>query len=162
MSVVSGIGGGAARLAASATRQVVATYPTYQEAERAVDRLSESGFPVERSAIVGRDLRLVEQVVGRLTRTTAAAMGAASGAWFGLFVGSVIGFFLTGPEWITLLVTTVAFGAIWGGVFGFVGHWATAGRRDFASASAVVADRYEVTVADGDTERAAALLSAAG
>jgi hypothetical protein len=161
MSVVTGFGGSAARASAIATGRVVATFPTYPEAERAVDRLSDAGFPVARSAIVGRDLRLVEQVVGRLTRTSAAAMGAASGAWFGLFVGSVIGFFLTGPEWVTLLVSTVAIGAVWGAVFGFVAHWSTAGRRDFASASAVVADRYEVTVADGDAERAASLLSAA-
>jgi hypothetical protein len=38
----------------------VATFGSYREAGRAVDRLSDRGFPVQRVAIVGRDLQLVE------------------------------------------------------------------------------------------------------
>lgn len=52
----------------------------FKQAQRAVDHLSDSGFPVEQSQIVGWDLRLVEQIVGRLTKTRATLMGAASGA----------------------------------------------------------------------------------
>ncbi len=44
----------------SAGRQLVATYATYDEAQRAVDQLSDAGFPVESVDIVGRDLSLVE------------------------------------------------------------------------------------------------------
>ena len=47
-------------------RRTIASYPTYQEAERAVDHLSDQGFPVERVAIIGQDVRLVEQVTGRM------------------------------------------------------------------------------------------------
>ena len=39
----------------------------YPEAERAVDKLSDSDFPVGRVAIVGTGLKLVEQVAGRTT-----------------------------------------------------------------------------------------------
>ena len=65
----------------------VASFTTYEEAQEAVDRLSDSGFPVENIDIIGSDLRTVERVTGRLTKRNAAAAGAASGAWFGLFIG---------------------------------------------------------------------------
>lgn len=41
------------------TRRAVASYPDYAVAERAVDWLSDQGFAVERTAIVGRSLRSV-------------------------------------------------------------------------------------------------------
>jgi heat induced stress protein YflT len=63
----------------------VASYPSYEEAQAAVDRLSDERFPVENLDIVGSGLRLVERVTGRLTNARAAAAGAASSAWFGLF-----------------------------------------------------------------------------
>jgi hypothetical protein len=126
--------------------EVVATYDTYAEAERAVDRLSDSGFPVEHVEIVGRDLRLVERVTGRLTAGRAAGAGAATGAWWGLFIGLLVGWFTTGPEWIGLIIGGLLIGALWGAVFGFAAQWATRGRRDFSSASGIVAGRYDVTV----------------
>ena len=45
----------------------VASFGTYEEAQEAVDRLSDDGFAVESLDIVGSDLRLVERVTGRLT-----------------------------------------------------------------------------------------------
>ncbi len=68
----------AAENAWAAAEFVVASRPrarsrrTRMEAERAVDRLSDQGFPVERSAIVGLGLRSVEQVTGRMTAGSAA------------------------------------------------------------------------------------------
>src|SRR5215510_6341987 len=67
--------------------QTAATFPDYASAQRAVDFLSDEKFPVERTAIVGTNLRLVENVLGRMTTGRAAIAGAASGAWFGLFIG---------------------------------------------------------------------------
>lgn len=46
----------------SRPRRTLASYPTYAEAERAVDWLSDQGFAVEHVAIVGKGLRSVEQV----------------------------------------------------------------------------------------------------
>jgi hypothetical protein len=162
MSAVTSVEGAARAIASAAPGKVVASYPTYKQAQRAVDHLSDSGFPVEQSAIVGRDLRLVEQVVGRLTKARASIMGAASGAWFGLFVGLLVTLFVIGLEWIAVTLTAVLIGAAWGGIFGFVAQWATHGQRDFASASAVVAGQYDITVTDAYSERAAQLLSSLG
>src|SRR5262245_66375968 len=142
-----------------AATTVVATYATYAEAERAIDELSDRGFAVDRSAIVGRDLRIVERVVGRLTTAGAALMGLGSGAWWGLFVGAIVGFFLPFDQWIALSLVGAAIGAIWGAIFGFVGHLVTSGRRDFDSATTVVAGRYEVTVSKADAQQASELLS---
>ena len=141
-------------------RQVVATYDTYDKAQRGVDHLSDSGFPVEHSSIVGRDLRLVEMVLGRQTTSRAALMGAASGAWFGLFIGTFATLFLTGPEWVVIVLAAVIIGAVAGGVYGFAAHWATHGVRDFASASTVMADRFDVEVTEDYAERATELLFA--
>jgi hypothetical protein len=142
-----------------AGRQVVASYPTYAEAQRAVDRLSDAGFPVQHSQIVGLDLRIVERVIGRLTNIRAAGAGAASGAWFGLFIGLLVGLFTSGPEWVGLMIGGLLIGAFWGAVFGFFAHWATRGQRDFASAKEIVADRYEIRVVDEHAARARELLA---
>ena len=61
----------------------VASYASYPEAQRAVDRLSDASFPVENIEIVGRDLRIVERVTGRLTTGKATLAGAGTGAWWG-------------------------------------------------------------------------------
>jgi hypothetical protein len=139
-------------------RQTVASYATYAEAQRAVDSLSDAGFPVEVVEIVGYDMRLVERVTGRLTKARAAGLGAASGAWFGLFIGLLVGLFTTGPEWIGLMLGGLLIGAFWGAVFGFFAHWATRGQRDFTSVSNLVAGRYELTVPNEHAQRARELL----
>ena len=136
----------------------IATFPDYALAQRAVDYLSDNKFPVERTAIVGTDLRLVERVLGRLTVVRAALAGAASGAWFGLFIGLLIGIFAR-TGWFLLILTAIAIGAVWGAVFGGVAHAMTGGRRDFASASSLVAGQYAVTVHAEVADEARALLT---
>ena len=141
-------------------RQIVASYVAYDEAQGAVDRLSDAGFPVENATIVGSDVRLVEYVTGRLTNAGAAAAGAGTGAWFGLFIGLLVGLFTTGAAWFGLIAGGILIGALWGAVFGFFAHWATRGRRDFASSRGLVAGRYDVTVVDAFAGQARELLGA--
>jgi Heat induced stress protein YflT domain len=141
-----------------ADKEVVASYATYVEAQRAVDALSDAGFPVASVAIVGHDVRLVETVTGRLTNWRAAGIGAVTGAWFGLFIGLLVGLFTSGPEWLGLMFGGLVIGAIWGGLYGFFAHWLTRGQRDFSSTSSLVAGRYDVAVASGEAARARELL----
>ena len=63
--------------------QSLAVYDTYEQAQRAVDHLSDEAFPVENLLIVGTDLKRVERVTGRLTWGRVAAAGAITGLWFG-------------------------------------------------------------------------------
>jgi len=53
------------------------------------------------------------------------------------------------------------FGAIWGAVFGFAGHWATRGRRDFASRQRLEAGRYDILVDSAHADEAARVLGLA-
>jgi hypothetical protein len=136
----------------------VATYPDYASAQRAVDYLSDNRFPVEQTAIVGTDLRLVENVLGRLTTGRAALAGAASGAWFGLLIGLLFGLFSVSAWWRVLLAA-VAIGALWGAAFGAIAHALTGGRRDFTSRSALQAGQYAVNVDAEYAEQARQLLT---
>jgi hypothetical protein len=68
-----------------------------------------------------------------------------SGIWLGLFVGLVFALFAEGSAW-AMVLSTVAFGAVFGAVWAVVGYAATRGRRDFSSITQVVATRYEVLV----------------
>jgi hypothetical protein len=140
-------------------RRVVGTYPTHQEAERAVDWLSDEGFPVARTAIVGRDLRSVEQVTGRVTTGTAAGRGAAQGAVIGLFFAIFFGLFFTGPGFLGLLVYAVVMSALLGALLGAATHAMLGGTRDFATVAAMQADRYEVMVDEAVADEAATVLA---
>lgn len=137
----------------------VATYADYAVAQRAVDYLSDNGFPVERVSIVGTDVKLVETVLGRLTTGRAAAAGALSGGWFGLFVGLLLSIFTTGSSWWSVLLAAVLIGVVFGAVFGGVGHAATRGQRDFTSVKSLVASQYGISVAADQADEARALLT---
>lgn len=146
-------GGGAATAAPGAGAwaggswpQTLATYEKYEQAQAAVDLLSDEGFPVEAISIVGHDIRTVENVTGRLTKGKAALRGLGGGAWFGLLLGLLFSLFAPGAAWFGVLLLAVGLGALWGALFGFVGHAATRGQRDFASVKALEAGRYEVLV----------------
>jgi hypothetical protein len=130
-----------------AARRSVGTYEDYVDAQRAVDTLSDKGFPVSRVSIVGRGLRFEEQVLGRETVGTATLRSAGSGA----VVGALFGLFLwaisandVGAGWIVLY--GVVFGAIIGAVLGAIFQTASGGQRDFRSASRMTADHYDVMV----------------
>ena len=136
--------------------QVVGSYDTYLEAQRAVDFLSDEQFPVQHVSIVGSDLKMVENVLGRLTRGRAAMAGAASGAWFGLFVGVLLSLFASkNTNGFGLVVAALLYGAVFGAIFGFVGHALSGGKRDFTSRSKIVASSYDVhcTWAEADKAR---------
>jgi hypothetical protein len=132
-------------------RPVVGSYETYTQAQRAVDHLSDNKFPVQRTAIIGTDLRMVETVLGRLTWGRAALAGAGSGAWFGAFVGLLLSIFGAdnGTSAFGLVLAGIIYGLIFGLLFGVVAYALTGGRRDFTSRSQIIAAKYDV-VADAE------------
>jgi Heat induced stress protein YflT domain len=141
-------------------RRTIASYASYAEAESAVDRLADGGFPVERSAIVGTGLRSVEQVEGRMTAGRAALVGATGGIMLGALLALLAGIF----PWDSGSAETVAYALVLGAVFGAVSgalyHEAlSGGRRDFISATRIEADRYDLQVDEDSAGEAARLLS---
>ena len=138
----------------------VGSYDGYEQAQAAVDYLSDEKFAVENVTIIGSDLRMVERVTGRLTQGRAIAAGAAGGAWWGLFVGLLLGIFSTnGGAWIGSLLTGLAIGLVFGALFGWIGYRATQGKRDFTSVSQVTASRYDVMCDPSRAEEARAILA---
>src|SRR5919205_2778814 len=93
----------------------VGSYDSYERAQGAVDYLSDQKFAVENVTIIGSDLRQVEKVTGRLTMGRAVAAGAAGGAWWGLFVGLLLGIFSTsGGAWLGSVVAGLLIGLVFG------------------------------------------------
>jgi hypothetical protein len=138
----------------------VGSYDSYEQAQAAVDYLSDEKFAVENVTIVGTDLRMVETVTGRLTMGRALAAGAAGGAWWGLFVGLLLGIFSsTGGAWVGSVLTGLLIGLAFGAAFGGMGYAATRGRRDFTSTSKVVANHYDVLCNPAHAEEARAMLA---
>ena len=149
------------RTVAGARHRTVATFDEYAEAQRAVDRLSDQRFPVERTAIVGHGLRYVEQVAGRMTTGRAALLGAVQGAWLGLLFALLVSLFFTvdpDPAIFLLLLYGLVVGALAGALIGALVHAANRGRRDFTSVAGMTAERYELVVDDELADRAAEIL----
>jgi hypothetical protein len=144
------------------SRRMVASYGTYAEAQGAVDRLADGGFPVERLSIVAEGLRFEERVTGRKGYGRAALEGLGAGALPGALVGFVFGLF----SLVDLLVSGLLlafygllFGALIGAAFGLVSHALSGGRRDFSSVGAMRAESYDVVADDEVAESAARRLS---
>jgi len=121
----------------------IGSYDTYRDAQRAVDHLADSGFPVKGVTIVGVEPIVVERVDGRLTWGRVLSTGAASGAWLGLFVGLLLSLFTTGPGLLPILIGLVS-GVAFGLASASFRYAATKGQRDFISHSQLVARRYDV------------------
>lgn len=128
---------------------VLGTYENYLDAQAAVDKLSDNRFPVQKVAIVGVDLKMVEQVIGRMSWGRAAGGGLLTGAWFGLLLGLFVAFFAQAEDAnpTTLILLGLVYGAGFGIIFGLVSYWLTGGKRDFVSRSQISAARYDVHVA---------------
>ena len=142
--------------------ELVASYGTYLEAQRAVDHLADKQFPVQNVTIVGTDLRMVERVTGRLSYPRVALAGLASGMWFGLFVGLLLTWFSSGSGSTPPLLAAILIGAAFGVLFSVITYAFTGGKRDFTSSSQIVAAQYAVLCLAEHAHRARALLHEVG
>lgn len=136
----------------------VASYGTYLEAQKAVDHLADKEFPVQHVTIVGTDLRMVERVTGRLTYSRVALAGLATGAWFGLFVGLLLSIFSEPDQLFGPILPAMAIGAAFGILFSVISYSLTGGKRDFTSASQIVAASYALLCAPEHAHRARGIL----
>ncbi len=127
------------------TGEIIGRYTSYLDAQKAVDYLADNKFAVQKVAIVGNDLKAVERVTGRLSYPRVALGSAATGAWFGLFVGLILSLFAGSESGITI-TSSIALGAIFWLLFGVITYAFQRGKRDFTSTSQVIATSYDVLV----------------
>lgn len=135
----------------------IGSYPTYAEAQRAVDHLSDQQFSVQDVTIVGVNLMQVERVLGRLTWAKVIGGGIVSGAWLGVFFGLLLGIF-TG-QFLGPLLVGIFGGIIFGLISTTIPYAATRGTRDFSSTMQLVAGRYDVLCEPKTAEAARDLLA---
>lgn len=136
----------------------IGSYDTYEQAQRAVDHLADNEFPVQDVTIVGVEPMVVERVAARLTWARVLRSGAASGAWFGLFVGLLLSLFTPGAGIAPILIGLVS-GVVFGLAASAARYGATRGQRDFVSHSQLVARRYDVLSKPRNAERGRDMLA---
>jgi len=137
--------------------QVVASFPTYEAAQKAVSTLIAADIPARDIAIVGQGLRSIERITGRLGYASAARTGAINGVLLGLLFSAIL--VLGSPTVpIQAFVGVLFVGVAIGMLMSIIAFALVRRRRDFASVMQVVADRYEVSVADGSVQRARQVL----
>jgi outer membrane lipoprotein SlyB len=134
--------------------EIVATFETHSEAERAVQALASAGFPVEKGAIVARGIHLVEQVTGRTTSWRAATKGAVIGAIAGAVVGFAFGTSGAIDVGVGLAFWGLLLGAIAGAVVGWACYVAEHDGPVFESTSAFRASTFDVVVTENAGEAA--------
>jgi hypothetical protein len=139
-----------------AGRTPVASFTRYADAEHTLTLLAGTRFPMDRLALIGGDLKLVDDGSGRITGVRAAAAGAAAGGWMGALL-ALYTFVLDRPP-VGALASGVCWGVAIGGLFGVTlatAGYATFGRtRDHGARRRLVAARYEL-YADGDVAASA-------
>ncbi|WGT46575.1 hypothetical protein QH948_10515 [Tessaracoccus lacteus] len=123
--------------------QQVAEYPTYEEAQAAVDFLADQKFAIQNLMIVGSNLKMLERVTGRRTWGTVLAQGAVSGITSGLFVGLMLYLFMANAG-LQIVWVGLAMGILFGVIASGLGYALSGGKRDFNSARQTVAATYEV------------------
>ena len=136
---------------------VLGTYDTYPEAQHVVDKLAKADFDVSQLSIIGSDLKTIERVTGKLTWGRAALGGAATGAWLGLFAGSLLFLFTASPN-LTYAFAVILLGAAFGMLFGIVSYAVNRRRQDYTSTHQVIATSYQVIAPSGSLVRAQELL----
>ena len=137
----------------------VGSYDTYEQAQKAVDYLSDNEFKVENLTIVGVDLMQVERVLGRLTWGKVIGGGLVSGAWLGLFFGALVSIIGSAQTpWTPILIGVIA-GMVFGLISAAIPYAATRGQRDFTSTMQLVAGRYDVLCDPRAAEQARDMLA---
>ena len=127
---------------------MIGKFTEYADAVSFVDTLINHGFPAGAIAIVGKDLRSVERVRGKMTYGRIALGGAVTGSWLGLLVGLFFGGSTdaTGTPAMGSTFSAVLIGAGIGMLVNILRFSVARNKRAFVSQSSVVAGRYEVQV----------------
>jgi hypothetical protein len=143
--------------ATPAQGEVLASFGEYTEAVALVEKLVESDFPITAIAIVGKDLKTVERLRGRMGNGKVALSGATTGA----FIGLVIGLLSPVPQGadaaaiaVSNILQPILIAAGVGMLFGVIRYSMSKNKRSFVSSSMVLAKEYEVQVPGNLLEQA--------
>ena len=130
--------------------EVVAEFGQYQQAVSYVEKLLAKDFPAGMIAIVGKDLRQVERVRGKLSYGRIALSGALTGSWLGFIIGFLFGASIPGVDSTTggtgSIIAAVVIGAGVGMLWSILRYSTNRNKRSFMSQQQIVASVYQVQV----------------
>lgn len=133
--------------------EAVASFTQYEAAQKAVSQLIAADVAARDIAIVGRGLRSVERVTGKLGYATAARSGAVNGVLIGLFFAAIL--VIGSPVApIQAFVGVIFVGIAVGMILSLITYAFVRRRRNYASVMQVIADHYDVTVTAASIHRA--------
>jgi len=139
----------------------IASFPTYEQAQKAVSSLIAGEVPARDIAIVGSGLRSIERITGKLGYATAARSGALNGLMLGLLFAFI--FVLGMPTvQISAFVGVLLVGMALGMILSIGTYSIVRRRRDFASVMQVTADHYDVCVAAPSVHKARRIVGPSG
>jgi hypothetical protein len=130
--------------------EVAAEFGQYPQAVAYVEKLLAKDFPASMIAIVGKDLRQVERIRGKLSYGRIALSGALTGSWLGFIIGFLFGASIPGVDATTgstgSIVSAVVIGAGVGMLWSILRYSMNRNKRTFMSQQQVVASIYQVQV----------------
>jgi len=122
----------------------IAIYDSYDDAQHAVDYLADRNFPVQFLSIVGTDLKSVERITGGLNWGRVLASAAMNGLVWGAMAALLFYFFIPDVSLGLIFLGAIVVFVLANVITSAISYAMTGGRRDFTSASQIVATRYEV------------------
>jgi len=122
--------------------EIIAKFDTYDAAVEHVEKLLSGEFPVRQIAIVGRGVRTVERMRGRIGYPRIALSGAINGSLIGL----VFHIFTSGATdaggYASTLITFAGIGAM----ANLIRFSISRNKRSFTAQSSIIADSYEIQI----------------
>lgn len=137
--------------------QTVASYSSYEAAQKAVSKLIGGGISPRDIAIVGTDVRSIERVTGKLGYASAARSGALNGVLLGVLFAAIFVLGTPSPP-VQMFVGVMLVGVAVGMLMSLIAFIIVRRRRDYASVTQLVAEHYDIAVTDGQAHLARSLL----
>lgn len=139
--------------------ELVSTHTTREAAQDQLQKLVDGDVPPTAVTIVGKDLRVVERVRGRMSYPQAALGAGLRGLLFGTLIGVFM--YLLAPEggWQQIVFSALLGVGLWM-ILGVIAYGMRKDRNGFASTQQVVPAAYDVVVAFEHAGRARGVLNA--
>lgn len=139
--------------------ELVSTHTTREAAQDQLQRLVDGDVPPTAVTIVGKDLRVVERVRGRMSYPQAALSAGLRGLLFGTLIGLFM--YLLSPQggWQQIVFSALLGVGLWM-ILGVIAYGMRKDRNGFASTQQVVPAAYDVVVAFEHAGRARGILNA--
>lgn len=140
----------------------IAIYDSYEDAQHAVDYLADQRFPVSNLSIVGTDLKSIERITGGLNWGKVILTAVMSGVTWGVLAALFVKLLVPSVSFTLALVGAIVIFILANLITSSIGYAMTGGRRDFTSATQVMATRYEILGEAPVANQARSLLSGGG